>query len=149
MSLTQTRSLVRAARKRFPNAPVESLHRFVALQVQSTLNTLAANPKADDNEVASEVDLAFELAVESGEPWAVGLKHCYRDQVIAPLVAKARDLGVDPVPAIVVETGITAEEAQAFVESLDNDTSNSTEENTANETGDMEVDTSDDMVAAL
>ncbi|MFE0472429.1 hypothetical protein ACFW2V_12515 [Streptomyces sp. NPDC058947] len=118
MSLgTTTRSLVRTAKTRFPGASDADLHRFVHLLVDTALENNSRGIKDDD--LFKLADEAFEAAVASGEGWAVSLKNSYRDSVIKPLVEKAREKGVDPIPAIVMQTDLTEAQAGEMVAALD------------------------------
>lgn len=118
MSLGQTtRALTRNAKKRFVGAADADIRKFVLLQVNVALDHPTNTTK--DDELTKLADVAFEEAVAEGETWAVALKNSYRDNVIKPLVDKARAKGVDPVPAIVMETDLTQEQASDMVAALD------------------------------
>jgi hypothetical protein len=118
MSLgTTTRSLMRAAKKRFPGATDADLRRFALLQVDTALNNLSNTFKDDD--LLRLADAAFIEAVDAGEAWAVALDNSVRDNIVKPLVDKARNAGVDPIPVVVVETGLPREQVAAMIEALD------------------------------
>lgn len=120
MSLGQTtRALTRNAKKRFVGANDAALRQFVLLQVNIALDHPTSTIK--DDELIKLADAAFEKAVVEGEAWAVSLKNSYRDNVIKPLVDKAREKGVDPVPVIVMQTDLTEEQASDMVAALDAD----------------------------
>lgn len=118
MSLgTMTRSLMKGAKKRFPGASDVDLRHFVLLQESTALENLTLK----DDELAKLGDAAFSEAVETGQDWAVALKNSYRDNVVKPLVDKAKAADVDPVPVVIVETGRSADEVRAMIEELEND----------------------------
>jgi hypothetical protein len=110
---------MRSAKKKFPGAANTDLVEYVTLQVRTALAHPSTTIK--DDELIRLADAEFAKAVEQGETWAVALTNSYRDNVIAPLVEKAREKGVDPVPAIVMQTDLTEAEASALVASLDAD----------------------------
>lgn len=117
MSLASTvRSLTRNAKARFVGASDDNIKKFVILQVSVALEHPGRTVK--DEELTPFIDAAFQSAVADGEEWAVALNNSYRDNVIKPLLDKAREKGVDPVPAIVMQTDLTEEQAREMVESL-------------------------------
>lgn len=114
---TTSRSLLKTAKNRFPGAADSDLEEFVLLQFRTALKHKSRGTKDDD--LLKLADDAFEAAVQAGEEWAVSLKNSYRDNVIRPLVDKAREKGVDPVPVIVMQTDLSEAEANAMIEALD------------------------------
>lgn len=116
MSLgTVTRSLLKGYRNRFPEASEEHLRTMLLKHFEIA----AHNPKAKDEEITAEAELALEEAAENGEDWAVALKNSFRDNVIRPIAEKAKARGVDPVAAIVYEIdSVTDAEARKLVEEL-------------------------------
>lgn len=114
---TTSRSLKKAAMARFPGAPESALKEFVLLQVGTALEHGSRGTK--DEELLAFADIAFNEAIEEGVEWALALKNSVRDSKVKPLVAKARAAGVDPLPVVVVEAGLSADEARAMIESLD------------------------------
>lgn len=118
MSLgTVTRSLTKKAKNLFPGAADADLSQYVRLQVDVALKN--PSPRTTDDDLAKLTSQAFSEAVEAGTGWAVALKNSVRDNVIKPLVAKARDKGVDPVAAVVMSTDFTQAEAAELVADLD------------------------------
>lgn len=110
------RSLARKAKKDFPGVAEGDISQYVLLQVGTVLD----NPGVkDEDDLLKLIDSAFERAVGEGETWAVAMSNSVRDHVVRPLVAKAREKGVDPVPAIVMQTDLTEAQVIAMIESLD------------------------------
>lgn len=143
-----TRALRRNAKNRFVGASDADIRRFIHLQVDTALDHPANTIK--DDELLKLADAAFEAAVEAGEPWAVSLKNSYRDNVIKPLVEKAREKGVDPVPAIVMQTDLTEAQASEMVAALDavTDTGDVLEESEGDDDSQPSADTDGDYSAA-
>lgn len=118
MSLgTTSRALMRMAKKRFPGASDADLRQFVILQVDKALDHPQNTLKDDD--LFKFADAAFTEAVEAGVDWAVALDSSVRDNIVKPLVDKARAVGVDPVPVVVVETGLPEAQVRSMIEALD------------------------------
>lgn len=117
MSLgTTIRSLTRKAKSKFPGAADADLREYVVLQVNTALDHPSSTTKDDD--LFAYADLAFLEAAKNGDAWAVNLKNSVRDNVVKPIVERADASGVDPVPVIVVSTGLSADDAQAMVDTL-------------------------------
>lgn len=110
------RSMARKAKKDFPGVGHSDADQYVLLQVKTVLD----NPGVkDEDDLLKLIDGAFEKAVGEGEAWAVAMSNSVRDHVVKPLVAKAREKGVDPVPAIVMQTDLSEAQITAMIESLD------------------------------
>lgn len=120
MSIGQTtRSLTRIAKTRYPGASEADIRQLVLLQVGIALDNPQRTTK--DEDILKLADAALDEAATSGEPWAVALKNSVRDNTVKPLVEKARAAGVDPVPVVVVETGLPEAEVRSMIEALDAD----------------------------
>ena len=123
MSLgTSTRSLMRTAKKQFPGASDADLRQWVLLQVSVALQHPSNTVK--DADLLKLAEASLDEAATEGESWAVSLKNSVRDSIVRPLVDKARAKGVDPVPVVVVETGLSADEVRSMIEALDADAAN-------------------------
>lgn len=117
MSLgTTIRSLTRKAKLKFPGAADADLRSYIRVQVEAALDNPSSTTKDDD--LFAFADLAFQEAAKNGEDWAVSLKNSVRDNVVKPIVQRADASGVDPVPAIVLDTNLSADEAQALVDDI-------------------------------
>jgi hypothetical protein len=118
VSLAQTsRSLVKNAKTRFVGAADADIQQFVLLQMSVALDNPGRSVK--DEDLVKPTEVAFEKAVQNGETWAVSLKNSYRDNVIKPLVEKARAAGVDPFPVVKVETSLSEDEVRSMIDELD------------------------------
>jgi hypothetical protein len=119
VSLAQTsRSLVKNAKTRFVGAADADIQQFVLLQMSVALDNPGRSVK--DEDLVKPTEVAFEKAVQNGETWAVSLKNSYRDNVIKPLVEKARLAGVDPFPVVkVAETSLSEDDVRSMIAELD------------------------------
>lgn len=137
MSLgTPTRSLFRAAKKRFPGASEADLHEFVLLQVKTALKHPSnTTPDAD---IYKAADAAFDKAADEGEQWAVSLRNSLRDNTVKPLLKDARDKGLDPVTVVIYETGLGKADVEAMIAELD------AEDATGDSEGDAQPETETD-----
>lgn len=118
VSLAQTsRAMVKNAKSRFVGAADADIRQYVHLQMDVALDHPGRSTK--DDELATYTEIAFEEAVQAGAEWAVALKNSYRDNVVKPLVDKARAAGVDPFPVVAVETKLGQDEARALIKELD------------------------------
>lgn len=118
MSLgTTSRSLLKAATTKFPGGSNADLKKYVHLQVEAALTHTSRG--TTDETLFARADEAFEAAVADGEGWAIRLKDSFRDAQVKPLVEKARKAGVDPIAIVVVETGLSKEDAEKMIEELD------------------------------
>ena len=117
MSLsTTTRSLIRGYKTRFPGAADSDIAQFVTEQFAIAVANPALSVK--DADLFALADKRLDEAAGNGEPWALALKNSVRDNVVKPIVIKAEAAGVDPVPAIVLQAGLSEAEATAMVQSL-------------------------------
>ena len=60
------------------------------------------------------------IPAERDEAWAVNLRDSVLVNVIKPIVDKATEKGVDPVPALVLQADVTEEQAREYVAALEN-----------------------------
>lgn len=121
---TAVRSLVRTYKKQFPGATEAD----IAVHLKNHLELVAANPTAKDDEVAEQALSALNEAADNGEAWAENLRDSVLVNVIKPIVDKATEKGVDPVPALVLQADISEAQANEYVAALaarstDDDTS--------------------------
>lgn len=117
MSLsTTTRSLIRGYKARFPGATDSDIAAFAVEQYKISVANPALSVK--DGDLHALADKRLDEAASNGEPWALALKNSVRDNVVKPIVEKAKAAGVDPVPAIVLQAGLSEAEATAMVASL-------------------------------
>lgn len=113
---------MRTAKKQFPGASDADLRQWVLLQVSVALQHPSNTVK--DADLLKLAEASLDEAATEGESWAVSLKNSVRDSIVRPLVDKARAKGVDPVPVVVVETGLSADEVRSMIEALDADAAN-------------------------
>lgn len=143
MSLgTTIRSLTRKAKQKFPGAADADLREFVMLQVTTALENPSSTTKDDD--LLAFADAAFLDAAKNGETWAVNLKNSVRDNVVKPIVERADASGVDPVPAIVLGTTLSSDEAQAMVDDLRKADAEAAQAGLDNDLIEAEIDEDDD-----
>lgn len=112
---TAVRSLIRTYKKQFPGASESD----IAVHLKNHLELVAGNPTAKDDEIAAQAADALNEAADRDEAWAVNLRDSVLVNVIKPIVDKATEKGVDPVPALVLQADITEDQARAYVTALE------------------------------
>lgn len=119
MSLTTAvRAVFRAAAKKFPGAAEADIAVYAKLVYEAAATNLKSTYKDEAAVTAADAELA--QAAERGEAWAVNLRDSVLVNVIKPIVDKATEKGVDPVPALVLQADITEEQAREYVAALEN-----------------------------
>ncbi len=112
MSLgASVRSVVRSYKKKFPGVSDADLNELLKLH----LVLVADNLKAADADLAANAEHLLSEAADNGETWAVNLRDAVLVNVIKPVVDKAAEKGVDPVPALVLQVDISEAQARDYV----------------------------------
>lgn len=119
MSLTTAvRSVFRTAAKKFPGAAEADIAVYAKLVFEAAATNLKSTYKDEQAVAAADAELAE--AAERNEAWAVNLRDSVLVNVIKPIVDKATEKGVDPVPALVLQADVTEEQAREYVAALEN-----------------------------
>lgn len=119
MSLTTAvRAIFRSASKKFPGAAEADIAVYAKLVFEAAATNLKSTYKDEQAVAAADAELAE--AAERDEAWAVNLRDSVLVNVIKPIVDKATEKGVDPVPALVLQADITEEKAREYVAALEN-----------------------------
>lgn len=119
MSLTTAvRAIFRSASKKFPGAAEADIAVYAKLVFEAAATNLKSTYKDEQAVAAADAELAE--AAERDEAWAVNLRDSVLVNVIKPIVDKATEKGVDPVPALVLQADITEEQAREYVAALEN-----------------------------
>lgn len=151
MSLTTAvRSVFRTAAKKFPGAAEADIAVYAKLVFEAAATNLKSTYKDEQAVAAADAELAE--AAERGESWAVNLRDSVLVNVIKPIVDKATEKGVDPVPALVLQADVTEEQAREYVAALENrstdaDSTDGTDEDESE--GDDSADSDDDTSAPV
>lgn len=140
MSLTTAvRSIFRNAAKDFPGASEADIAVYAKLVFEAAATNLKSTYK--DAEAIASANAELAEAAERGESWAVNLRDSVLVNVVKPIVDKATEKGVDPVPALVLQADVTEEQAREYVAALEN---RSTDADSADDTDEDEADDSAD-----
>lgn len=119
MSLTTAvRSIFRNASKDFPGASEADIAVYAKLVFEAAATNLKSTYK--DAEAIASANAELAEAAERGEAWAVNLRDSVLVNVVKPIVDKATEKGVDPVPALVLQADVTEEQAREYVAALEN-----------------------------
>jgi hypothetical protein len=136
---TAVRSIFRNAAKDFPGASEADIAVYAKLVFEAAATNLKSTYK--DAEAIASANAELAEAAERGESWAVNLRDSVLVNVVKPIVDKATEKGVDPVPALVLQADVTEEQAREYVAALEN---RSTDADSADDTDEDEADDSAD-----
>mgnify|MGYP001585621860 CR=1 FL=1 len=118
MSLTTAvRAVFRSASKKFPGAAEADIAVYAGLVFEAASTNLKSTYK--DSEAVAYADSKLAEAASAYEEWAVNLRDSVLVNVIKPIVDKAAEKGVDPVPALVLQADVTEEQAREYVAALE------------------------------
>ena len=113
MSLTTAvRAVFRSASKKFPGAAEADIAVYAGLVFEAASTNLKSTYK--DSEAVAYADSKLAEAASAYEEWAVNLRDSVLVNVIKPIVDKAAEKGVDPVPALVLQADVTEEQAHVI-----------------------------------
>ncbi len=115
---TAVRAVFRSAAKKFPGASEADLAVYAGLVYEAASTNLKSTFK--DSEAVAYADDKLAEAANAYEEWAVNLRDSVLVNVIKPIVDKATEKGVDPVPALVLQADVTEEQAREYVAALEN-----------------------------
>lgn len=115
---TAVRAVFRNASKKFPGAAEADIAVYAKLVFEAAATNLKSTYKDEQAVASAETELTE--AAERGESWAVNLRDSVLVNVIKPIVDKAAEKGVDPVPALVLQADVTEEQAREYVAALEN-----------------------------
>ena len=132
---TAVRAVFRSAAKKFPGASEADLAVYAGLVYEAASTNLKSTFK--DSEAVAYADDKLAEAANAYEEWAVNLRDSVLVNVIKPIVDKAAEKGVDPVPALVLQADVTEEQAREYVAALE---SRSTDADSAVDTDEGEGD---------
>ena len=115
MSLTTAvRSLRRITTKRVPGSTDEDVAVFLGYVHEAAVANMASTSYKDEDAIAAAYEKLTEAA-NADEQWAVNLRDAVLVSTIKPIVDKATEKGVDPVPALVLQADVTEEQAREYV----------------------------------
>lgn len=111
------RKATREAKKVYPTVSEDTARRVATVRIGLAVQHMDAN----DDMLNLYFQDAVVKAVENGEDWATEVTRIHLDKVIRPTYDKAVEAGVDPVPVLQVNCGISEREAQSMVEAFEKD----------------------------